>query len=211
MENLEFWMLFFSACVALNLAPGPDMLYILTKTASGGRKVGWAAAMGVCSGAMIHATIAAFGLSAILFASATAFMLVKLIGAAYLLYLAWQSFRSSGTRLLIGKDKSTGETPWQAYRQGVLVDVLNPKVALFFMAFLPQFVREGHGAVGWQMFYLGALLVTTAIVIETGFVFLAGLLTRKLHDNRRISIWLDRTVGAVFVLLAAKLLVSAKS
>lgn len=122
---------FFSAALALNLAPGPDFIYILSRTIAQGAKIGIASSLGVCAGAFVHVVAAALGLSAILATSALAFSVVKYIGAAYLVYLGIQALRSKGMNL----NTSTMETPdvstWQAFKQGMLVDILNPKVAIF--------------------------------------------------------------------------------
>ena len=123
MSDLNFWLLFFSTALALNIAPGPDLLYILTKTIANGRKVGIASALGVCTGALFHVAAASLGLSAILVSSALAFTIVKFIGVAYLIYLAYQSFRSAGTSLNITTDGQPKESAWQAFKQGVLVDI----------------------------------------------------------------------------------------
>lgn len=209
MQDLNYWLLFLSAAFLLNIAPGPDLLYILTKTLSGGRKIGWASAMGVCSGALIHAIIAALGLSAVLASSAVAFNAIKYIGVAYLLFLAWQSFRSNGMQFDITNKKINQDTSaWKAYRQGILVDVLNPKVALFFMSFLPQFVREGHGSASLQLIYLGLLVVAIAAIVETTYVLLAAKLMQGLRKNKKFSLWLDRIVGCVFIGLAIKLVLT---
>lgn len=206
MVDLHFWLLFLSAVLVLNITPGPDLLYILTKTISGGRKVGWAAAMGVCTGALVHAVIAAIGLSAILMSSAVAFNIVKYAGVAYLLYLAWKSFRSSGTQLIVTpKQKEKKIFAWDAFKQGMLIDVLNPKVALFFMSFLPQFVRDGHGSTSWQLIYLGLLVVAIAAAIQTIFVLIADKLLAHVSQNKSFGVWLDRMVGGVFVALGIKL------
>lgn len=211
MSDLNYWLLFFSAAFALNIAPGPDLLYILTKTIANGKKVGIAAAIGVCTGALFHVTLAAFGLSAILASSAIAFTIVKVLGAAYLLYLAYDAFKSAGMNLDVADSKQPKETAFSAFKQGVLIDILNPKVAIFFMAFLPQFVREGQGAVSLQLLYLGLLVVLVGIVVEIVYVLAASKLTEKVRNSRKISIWLDRAVGTLFVALGIKLAASSSA
>jgi len=211
MIDYNFWFLFISVAIALNVAPGPDVVYILTKTISGGKKIGIASSLGVCTGALFHVVISAIGLSAILYTSAVAFTIVKYVGVAYLLYLAYQAFRSSG--LLIEKNekhKST-ETTWAAFKQGVLIDILNPKVAIFFMAFLPQFVRDGHGSTPFQLIMLGGIIILIAIVIEAIYVLLADKIANKFREDTRYSIWLDRVVGVVFVSLGLKLAASSNA
>ncbi len=211
MSDLHFWLLFFSTALALNIAPGPDLLYILTKTIANGKKVGIASALGVCTGALFHVAAASLGLSAILVSSALAFSIVKFIGVGYLLYLAYQSFRSAGTSLNITSIDQPKESPWKAFKQGVLVDILNPKVAIFFMAFLPQFIRNDHGAVPIQLLYLGLLVIAVAIIVEISYVLLASKLTKKVRSSKRVSVLLDRAVGAVFVALGLKLAISSST
>jgi len=205
MSDFNYWLLFLTTALALNIAPGPDLLYILTKTMANGKKVGIASSLGVCTGALFHVFLAAFGLSAIIASSAIAFTIVKIIGACYLLYLAYQSFRSSGTNLDISTSKEPKETPFSAFKQGILIDILNPKVAIFFMAFLPQFIRNDHGSVPFQLLYLGLIIVVIAIVVEVVYVLVASKLTEKVRGSKKISMWLDRVVGTVFLALGIKL------
>ncbi|GIC76949.1 LysE family translocator [Moritella sp. F3] len=209
MSDFNFWLLFLSTALALNIAPGPDLLYILTKTIANGKRVGIASALGVCSGALFHVASASLGLSAILASSSLAFTIVKYVGVGYLLYLAYQSFRSAGTSLNITPTEAPKESAWKAYKQGVLVDILNPKVAIFFMAFLPQFIRDGQGTVPMQLLYLGLLVVAVAVIVEVIYVLLASKLTTKVRSNKRVSVLLDKIVGTVFVVLGLKLAVSS--
>lgn len=211
MIDYNFWFLFISVAIALNVAPGPDVVYILTKTISGGKKIGIASSLGVCTGALFHVVISAIGLSAILYTSAVAFTIVKYIGVTYLLYLAYQAFRSSGLLIEKSEKHKSTETAWEAFKQGVLIDILNPKVAIFFMAFLPQFVREGHGSTPFQLIMLGGIIILIAIVIEALYVLLADKIANKFREDTRYSIWLDRVVGTVFVGLGAKLALSTNS
>ena len=215
MSDINYWLIFFSAAFALNIAPGPDLIYIITKTITNGKIVGLAAALGVCTGALFHVIVASVGLSAIIVASALAFTIVKLVGAAYLIYLAYQAFQSTGPDLTdlpppTGiKNKSSA---WLAFRQGVLIDILNTKVAIFFMAFLPQFVRDGaeYGSMSVQLFYLGLLVIFVAIIVEYLYVLAASKLTRQLN-NKTTSRWLNRIVGIVFIGLSIKLAVSSSN
>lgn len=211
MFDCEFWLMFAGVAVALNVAPGPDVLYILTKTISGGRKVGFASSLGVCTGALFHVFLAAVGISAILMTSELAFAVVKYIGAAYLLYLAVQAFRSTGRGLDVMAGGARKESAWAAFRQGVLIDILNPKVAIFFMAFLPQFLREGYGSTSSQLIHLGIVVILIAIVVEGLYVLAADKIAGKFRQDRRYGIWLERVVGTVFVGLGVKLAVSTNT
>lgn len=205
MSDPAFWLVFFSAALALNLSPGPDLLFVLSRTLSDGRRVGVASACGVCSGALVHVAAAALGISAILATSALAFSVVKYVGAAYLLYLGIQALRSAGVGASLDPDSGPRTRPWQAYRQGILVDLLNPKAAIFFMAFLPQFVRPNEGAVALQLLVLGVLVVLVAIVVECALVLLAARAGSALRGNRRLSQWLDRMFGSVLIALGIRL------
>lgn len=205
MTELSYWLLFLSAALALSISPGPDLLYILSRTVAQGVKVGAASAIGVCTGALIHVMAAALGLSALLATSALAFSAVKYVGAAYLIYLGIQALRSSGGRLQLERSTVLSATPMQAFRQGVLVDALNPKVAIFFMAFLPQFVRPEHGNAALQLIGLGVLVILVGMVVELSFVFLAARATRFFREHRRASVWLDRLFGSILVGLGVRL------
>jgi len=208
MDDLSYWLVFLAAALALNLSPGPDLLYVLSRTVAQGTRVGLASAAGVSTGALVHVAAAAFGLSAILAASATAFAVVKYVGAAYLVYLGIQALRSRGTTFEASVRQTGSITPGQAFRQGVLVDVLNPKVAIFFMAFLPQFVRPGHGSTPLQLLELGMLVVTLALMVDTSFVCLAARTSRYFRRHPRASLWLDRLLGSIFLGLGLRLALS---
>jgi len=205
MESLSYWALFFSAALAINVSPGPDLIYILSKTIAGGRKVGIASSLGVCSGAMVHVFAAALGLSAILATSAVAFSVVKYAGAAYLIYLGLRALRSKGSTFDKLDTTTQKTTPWQAFKQGALVDILNPKVAIFFMAFLPQFVRSELGHTSVQIIILGSLVILVAIVVECIIVLAAAQTTDFFRKNRKFSIWLDRILGSVLIGLGIRL------
>lgn len=205
MSEPTFWMVFFSAALALNLSPGPDLLFVLSRTLSGGRRVGVASVCGVCSGALVHVAAAVLGISAIMATSALAFAVVKYVGAAYLLYLGIQALRSAGSAASLNLKAAPRVSVWQAYRQGILVDVLNPKAAIFFMAFLPQFVRPDQGAVALQLLVLGVLVVLVAVVVECAMVFLVARASSALRGNRRLCLWLDRVLGSVLIGLGVRL------
>ena len=202
---LSYWLLFFSAALALNLSPGPDLIYILSRTVAQGAKIGVASSLGVCAGALVHVVAAALGLSAILVTSATAFSVVKYIGAAYLVYLGIQALCSNGTNFDVSTTQTSDVSPWQAFKQGLLVDILNPKVAIFFMAFLPQFVRTELGHTSGQIIGLGVLVILVAMIVETVIVLAAARLTDIFRRNRQLSIWLDRVLGSILLTLGIRL------
>lgn len=207
--SLAHWVGFLSAAILLNLSPGPDIAFILGHTIRSGMRSGFAALFGIWSGACLHVLMAAAGLSAILAASALAFSTVKWIGAAYLIWLGIQALRSKGDGAWI---KETGKALSRAriYRQGIMVSLLNPKVAIFFLAFLPQFVVEGVGPVWAQLLLHGSLIIVVAAFIEPPLILLGGRLSEALRRNRSFGLWLDRGLGALFVALGVRLAISAR-
>ncbi len=202
--TLLHWASFLTAAVVLNLAPGPDIAFILGQTVRGGRKAGFAALGGIWLGAFGHVLMAAAGLSAILATSATAFSVVKWAGAAYLLYLGIKALRSDGSGF-IAKGEATSPRAFPIFRQGVIVALLNPKVAIFFLAFLPQFVVAGAGPVWAQLFLHGSLIIVVAAFIEPPLILAGDKLTNRLRSSPRIGLWLDRSLGAIFVGLSIRL------
>ncbi|EJJ27877.1 LysE family translocator [Rhizobium sp. CF142] len=207
--SLAHWIGFFTAAVLLNISPGPDMAFILGHTMKSGTRAGFSAVFGIWTGACIHVLLAAFGLSAILAASAIAFSTVKWVGAIYLVWLGIQALRSKGEG---GFVRATGETlGWRRiYRQGVLVSLLNPKVAIFFLAFLPQFVVEGAGPAWLQLAVHGGLIIVVAVFIEPPLILAGGRLADLFKNNTKIGLWLDRGLGALFVALGVRLALTTR-
>ncbi|MBY3132431.1 MULTISPECIES: LysE family translocator [Rhizobium] len=206
--SFAHWLAFLSAAVLLNLSPGPDIAFILGHTMRSGKRAGFSALFGVWSGACLHVLMAALGLSAILAASAVAFSTVKWIGAAYLVWLGIQALRSGGGNGLIKAAESLPVA--RIYRQGILVSLLNPKVAIFFLAFLPQFVVEGAGPAWAQLMLHGGLIIVVAAFIEPPLVLLGGRLADAIRHNQKIGLWLDRGLGALFVALGVRLALSSR-
>ena len=202
--SLAHWASFFTAAVLLNLSPGPDMAFILGQTAKRGIRSGFSAMFGIWTGAFIHVLFAALGLSAILATSAVAFSAVKWIGAGYLVWLGIQALRSKGSNISV-KNQDSPKSLRKIFKQGVLVAVLNPKVALFFLAFLPQFVEPGAGSVSAQLFLHGFLIIVVAAFVEPPLILVGGKLTGYLSNNTQVSRWMDRGLGALFVGLGIKL------
>jgi threonine/homoserine/homoserine lactone efflux protein len=210
MDDITYWILFFSAAFAINISPGPDLFYILSRTMAGGKSVGMASSIGVGAGALVHVSAAALGLSAILATSVIAFSIVKYIGAAYLIYLGVKILRNAGNNLKLSMDGSI-VSPWAAFKQGMLVDILNPKAAIFFMAFLPQFVRQELGYIPLQLLGLGLLVILIGVMVEFSFVFLAAKTTEFLRANKVISSWLDRILGSILIGLGIRLVFTERT
>lgn len=207
--TLLHWTTFLIAAVLLNLSPGPDIAFILGQTVRGGRRAGLAACAGIWTGAFAHVLMAAAGLSAILATSAVAFSAVKWAGAAYLVYLGIKALRSDGGSFLSDGTQSGNTTP-EIFKQGILVAILNPKVAIFFLAFLPQFVVAGAGPIWAQLFLHGTLIIVVAAFIEPPLVVLGDRLTARMRTIPRIGLWMDRTLGTILVALGLRLALDSK-
>lgn len=205
--NLLHWSTFLVAAILLNLSPGPDMAFILGQTAGGGRRAGFSAMFGIWVGAGCHALAAALGLSAIFATSASAFAILKWIGAAYLIWLGIKALRSDGTSLSGNHSIPHDAMPpdKKVFRQGVIVSLLNPKVAIFFMAFLPQFVVPGAGPTSLQLLLHGVLIIVVAGVVEPPLILLGDKLSSRVRASRRFGLWLDRSLGSLFIGLGIKL------
>lgn len=199
---------FFAASVVLALAPGPDNVFVLLHSAAHGRRAGLVVVLGLCSGLLFHTAAVALGLAAVFAASATAFLVLKLVGAAYLVWLAWQSWRAP-----VGAE-SASATPalsaGTAFRRGVLMNVTNPKVAIFFMAFLPQFANPAQGSMVGQIMQLGALFMLAALITFSTIAFFAATVGQKLLRSPRAQHWLNRTASVVFIGLAMRLAMTPK-
>jgi len=205
--SMAHWATFFTATVLLNLSPGPDMAFILGQTAKRGVQSGFSAMFGILTSAFIHVIFAALGLSAILASSAVMFAAVKWLGVAYLVWLGIQALRSQGSHMSVnGQVSQKGDKKF--FQQGVLIAVLNPKVAIFFLAFLPQFVEVGAGPVCAQLFLHGFLIIVVAAFVEPPLILAGDKLTRYLNNNIRVSRWMDRGLGALFIGLGIKLATS---
>jgi threonine/homoserine/homoserine lactone efflux protein len=194
---------FAGASMVLAATPGPDIIYTLTRGITQGRKAAIYAAMGFNLGILFHTALAAFGVSAILRASALAYQGVKLAGAAYLIYIGVQTWRSRpGALDPTGADYLS---PGAIFRQTIIGNVLNPKVALFFLAFLPQFVDPAQGNAGAQTAVYGALFMVSSFPIFAAVALFSGFIGDRLKRNARIETWLQRIAGTVLVSLGLAL------
>jgi threonine/homoserine/homoserine lactone efflux protein len=181
MPDLYHFGIFVAAAIVLNAMPGPGVLYIVTRTIDQGRRAGLLSVIGVAVGALIHSTAAAFGLSALLLSSSIAFETVKYLGAAYLISLGVQKFTKR-------EDPAEAVTransiPFRVFYQGVLANTLNPKTALFFFAFLPQFVNVSRGSVALQILFLGVTFTTLGVCSDSTWALVASLVGKKLRQS----------------------------
>ena len=210
MFGTQHLWLFVVSGLLLNITPGQDTLYIVTRSVAQGRRAGFWSVLGVSTGSIVHTLAAAFGLSAVLATSASAFIVVKLVGAAYLVYL--------GVKMLMERPSPAGgagveaafrhESAWAIYRSAVLTNVLNPKVALFFLAFLPQFVAPGAASHVVPFLFLGAVFVFNGTLWCLVLVLGASALSGRLRDNASGARRLRQATGAVLVGLGARLALS---
>ena len=194
--------LFLATSIAITLAPGPDNLQVLARGISQGRAAGLVAALGFAAGVTFHTTLAALGVAAVLRGSPVAFHLLKLAGAAYLIWIGIKALRSDG---LASAHARAPQPLATIFRQSVIGNMLNPKVTLFFVVFLPQFV-DPHGAqrVTLQMFELGALFMLQTAAIFSLFGMCAGTIGAWLKRRPRAGVWLDRLAGATFVAIGIR-------
>jgi RhtB (resistance to homoserine/threonine) family protein len=196
---------FLLAALALCAMPGPDCMYVLGRTMAQGRRAGVVSALGITAGASVHVLAAALGLSAFLAASASAFVVLKYIGAAYLIYLGVQSFRNTGSLAATAEHTLAWRQDRTLFLQGLLTDVLNPKVALFFLAFLPQFISpQAHDKVG-AFLGLGAIVLVMGLLWDMGLAFCAGRIMRRLRGNLSFERAANRVLGGVLVSLGLAL------
>ena len=195
MPELHTFLLFAGASVLVLVAPGPSVLYVVTRSVAQGRRAGGVSVLGVGLGNFSHAIAAAIGVSAIVASSATAFSVVKYAGAAYLIYLGIRALLGRGDAMLTSPGRA--RTDRRLFWEGFVVDFLNPKVALFYLAFLPQFV-DPAGAVAPQMLALGAVFTSLGLLSDGTYALAAGTFGRRLR-NVRFESRLRRASGVVFV------------
>ena len=195
---------FLAAGILLNLTPGPDTAYILGRSIAQGREAGIASALGICVGSIFHTSAAALGLSAILATSALAFGAIKLLGGVYLVFLGLKMIFERGGQLSLPSNFRR-RTRNAAFRQGILTNVLNPKVALFFLAFLPQFIDPASNAKVLAFVLLGLTFVTTGTVWCVIVAWFASALSGRIRNNETIGRSLNRAAGALFVLIGVRL------
>lgn len=194
---------FFGLSILLSLSPGPDNLFVLMQSATQGRKAGLLVTLGLCTGLIGHTAAVALGLAALLAASATAFTLLKLAGAAYLLYLAWGAFRAPVGPMAAGA--AVALKPWRMFGRGVLMNLSNPKVGIFFLAFLPQFVRPEAGSVALQVAWLGGLFMLAALLVFGTLAWFASLIGARFQRSTKAQRALNWSAGTIFAGLAARL------
>lgn len=205
--DLSQILLFLGATLLLNLTPGADVLYIASRSFGQGRKYGVIAALGISSGIIIHVLITAFGVGGIFQYSPLTFWILKLLGAGYLGYLGWKSFFTKEAIFQKVNQNSKGSA-FKTYLGGILTTVLNPKVILFFLTFLPQFVDTTKGHVMSQLFFLGGLFILSGTFVNLFYVFFLSLFKDLIFQSRKVALGFQKLTGILFGALACKLLLA---
>ena len=204
MPSLQTALGFFLVSALLALSPGPDNVFVLVQSALRGPRAGLLVVLGLCSGLVVHTVAVALGLAALFAASAAAFTALKWIGAAYLLVLAWGAFRAP-----VDAAVAPGAAPeadgWRMVRRGLAMNLTNPKVVIFFLAFLPQFADPARGPVAPQLLVLGAIFILSTLLVFGAIAVGSGLFGALLQRSARARRTLNWLAGTVFVGLAARL------
>lgn len=214
---LDVLLIFFPVCIFLALTPGPDNIFVLTQSALHGKLAGIFVVLGLCTGVLVHTTAVALGVAAIFQASSLAFNTLKIIGAFYLLYLAWGALRAKGEKISLednepedGEKNPTQKTRRKAghgklYRRGIIMNVTNPKVSIFFLSFLPQFADPIRGSMSLQMIQLGGFFILSTLLVFGAIALFAGSIGTRLQKSNRAQGIMNKAAGFVFIALAVKL------
>jgi len=205
MIPIDVLITFFAASALLALSPGPDNIFVLTQSALSGKLAGIVVTIGLCTGLIFHTLAVAFGVAVIFQASAIAFTILKICGAGYLLYLAWHAFRASSTQLPSGQNG--GSDYLKLYRRGIIMNITNPKVSIFFLAFLPQFADPGRGSLTLQLISFGGIFIMATVLVFGSIALLAGAIRHWLYRSGKTQVVLNRIAGTIFVALAVNLVI----
>jgi len=207
LPSLPTFLAFAAATLLLAATPGPDMTLSISRALAQGKKAALFVVIGTSLGIVVHTTLVAFGISALITASPTAFLILKTGGAAYLLWLALQAIRL-GSKLTVAKVEEQKGTPLSNISSGFWVNLLNPKVIIFFMTFLPQFVSAGDPAVTHKLLFLGFCFIVIGMPVNAGVIFTADWLASWLQNNKKVLRGMDYTFAGVFSVFAAKILLT---
>ncbi|WP_373059223.1 LysE family translocator [Zunongwangia sp. H14] len=203
---LEQLIPFLTASILLTISPGPDIIYVLVRGMANGSKYGIVTALGLVSGILIHTSLVAFGVSVIIKNSPVLFMLIKIFGAVYLFYLAYQVFKSD-PKIAFSAEGLQDKSLFALYRQGFIMNVLNPKVTIYFLAFFPGFLWEPSGNTIFQFYILGFLFMLQAFLIFSGVAVMAGKISTYLKKHPNSGLILKWVQVVVFLLIAFLILV----
>ncbi len=205
MFGIENFTGFVTACVILNITPGADTVYIMTRSVAQGKRAGLVSVAGIMSGCVVHVLSAAFGLSIILSASSSLFCIVKYAGAAYLVFLGIRTICTKKRLFENEKVYFATRDLFKIYRQGVITNILNPKVGLFFISFLPQFIDPVHAQGSLPFLLLGATFLTTGTLWCLALTRMASQMTKTLRDNDYIGVMMQKISGLIFIGFGLKL------
>jgi len=203
MPTTDALLTFIVAGLLLNLIPGPDVLYIVGRSLAQGRAAGIVSSLGIATGCLVHVAAATLGLSALMLALPHAYDVVRWVGAAYLVWLGVKALLAKSSPLHVATPELA--SLWRVFRQGAITNILNPKIAMFFLAFLPQFADASRGALAPQILFLGCLFVFNGFFICAGYALLAARLGDWLKSRWDIGTWLNRTTGVLFIGLGLRL------
>ena len=206
MLPLDLLTAFFITSLLLGITPGPDNIFVLTQSAVSGRRAGVAVTFGLLTGIFCHTVAVAFGIAVIFQTSPLAFTALKIFGVGYLIYLAWGAFQAGDAKIK-GKDLSNLSS-FKLYRRGIIMNISNPKIAVFFLAFLPQFADPTLGSVPLQILVLGTIFNFATLLVFIGICFLAGSIGDFLKSSDKAQSVLNKIAGTVFIGLALKLAVT---
>ncbi|MEM0899309.1 MAG: LysE family translocator [Pseudomonadota bacterium] len=198
------------ASIVLAITPGPDMALYVGRAVTHSRAAGLACFAGAVTGVLVHTMLVALGLSALLVAAPTAFLALKIVGAAYLIWLAWQAIRQGSSLTIKGQKRATGSL-WKHYLTGIGINILNPKVALFFLTFLPQFVSADDPKAPGKLLFLGLFFLAVAIPAILPMIFAANAFSKALSTRPKITRALDWLFAGVFGAFAVKILTARVS
>ncbi len=206
---LETLLPFFAAALLLGLAPGPDNLFVLAQSVWQGARAGLLVTLGLCTGLLVHSAAVAFGVAVVFRTSAAAFMALKIAGAGYLAYLAWRAFRAPVPGGADAAETAAGQG--RLYLRGIIMNVTNPKVLLFFVAFLPQFADPRRGPVWIQILLLGGVFILATVLVFGSIALGAGALGRWLARSPRAGAVLNKAAGVIFLALAVLLALATRA
>ncbi len=213
MPTADTLLAFFGVSLLLGITPGPDNLFVLVQSAQRGWRAGMAVVLGLCAGLVVHTAAVALGLAALFAASVTAFTVLKYLGAAYLAWLAWQSLRPHAQTAQGAGSSPATPVPaarpaagmWRMVGRGMVMNLTNPKVLIFFLAFLPQFANPGLGSVALQIMLLGVVFMLATMLVFGAIAVFSGTFGTLLLHSERAQRWLNRAAGMVFLGLAVRL------
>ncbi|QVY65424.1 LysE family translocator [Polaribacter sp. Q13] len=202
---IEILISFAFATAVLSLSPGPDNIFVITQSIVNGTKYGIATVVGLMSGCLVHTTLVAFGVSTIIKENESLFFIIKLLGASYLLFLAYKVYKSDA-KIVLSNTNIQKESVFQLFKKGFIMNVLNPKVALFFLAFFPQFLFSKTISTVIQFYTLGGIFILVSFLVFAGIALLSGSISSYLKENDKVGVYLKWGQVTVFIFIAIMIL-----